>query len=288
MGASSGGGAVPGGAVHLSTAGPTGLQTNPLYYKGTEETQRFEAEWEQSKKRQDAQLERLERGVGSLADMARGMQEELDKQAPIIEDVDRQLHRVTSKLKSNNAKLKGLVLQVRPWARRLGEGCGRASWERSFVCIMGLALTRSLQTHTAPAKQMRSRRNFCIDIILAVVILGIIAYTVTLVQVRRRGGCETGGDARPRRARRTSSPRNRPSNTRNTCRRRRSRFRRVAWWWLFFSSRRLVQSIHHMRPRMIEDLCLCSCFFPPPFGCCPFACVKCNRAAGRLHSIPCV
>lgn len=39
-------------------------------------------------------------------------QEELDKQNPIIEDIDKQLHRVTSKLKSNNAKLKGLVLQV--------------------------------------------------------------------------------------------------------------------------------------------------------------------------------
>lgn len=31
-------------------------------------------EWENSKKRQDAQLDRLEKGVGSLADMARGMQ----------------------------------------------------------------------------------------------------------------------------------------------------------------------------------------------------------------------
>lgn len=39
-------------------------------------------------------------------------QEELDKQNPIIEDIDAQLHRVTTKLKSNNAKLKGLVLQV--------------------------------------------------------------------------------------------------------------------------------------------------------------------------------
>jgi len=41
----------------------------------------------------------------------------LDKQSPIIEDIDRQLHRVTSKLKSNNAKLKGLVLQVRGLCR---------------------------------------------------------------------------------------------------------------------------------------------------------------------------
>lgn len=30
--------------------------------------------WEVAKKRQDAQLERIERGVGNLGDMARGMQ----------------------------------------------------------------------------------------------------------------------------------------------------------------------------------------------------------------------
>ncbi len=40
-------------------------------------------------------------------------QEELDKQNPIIDDIDLQLNRVTSQLKNNNAKLKGLLTQVR-------------------------------------------------------------------------------------------------------------------------------------------------------------------------------
>ena len=70
-------------------------------------------DWEQSKKRQDAQLDRIERGVGTLADMAKGMQEELDKQNPVIDDIDTQLNRVTNQLKNNNAKLTGLVTQVR-------------------------------------------------------------------------------------------------------------------------------------------------------------------------------
>lgn len=131
------------GAINLSTGGPTGLQANPMYYKGTDETQRFEQEWENSKKRQDAQLDRLEKGVGSLADMARGMQEELDKQVPIIDDIDKQLNSVTSKLKSNNAKLKGLVLQ------------------------------------------MRTKRNFCIDIVLVCILLGIVAYIVSMVQKKK-------------------------------------------------------------------------------------------------------
>ncbi|KAI8464827.1 MAG: Qc-snare protein, SYP7-family [Monoraphidium minutum] len=132
------------GAVTLSTSGPTGLQANPMYYKGTEETQRFEQEWENSKKRQDAQMDRLEKGVGGLADMARGMQEELDKQVPIIDDIDKQLNSVTSKLKSNNAKLKGLVLQ------------------------------------------MRSKRNFCIDITLVIILLGIVAYVVSMIQKKKK------------------------------------------------------------------------------------------------------
>jgi septal ring factor EnvC (AmiA/AmiB activator) len=69
-------------------------------------------EWEYAKVRQDAQLERIERGVGTLGDMAKGMQEELDKQNPVIDDIDTQLNKVTSQLKTNNAKLKGLVTQV--------------------------------------------------------------------------------------------------------------------------------------------------------------------------------
>lgn len=34
--------------------------------------------------------------------------------------------------------------------------------------------------------QMRSKRNFCIDIILVCILLGIVAYVVSLVQVRSR------------------------------------------------------------------------------------------------------
>lgn len=144
-------------------------------------------EWQYSKVRQDAQLERIEKGVSTLGDMAKGMQvsgssqrglqsactaihrvracvshwnildcgvaldrllnvrhqsavlhaqssssmehhhpsillhghcilclqEELDKQNPVIDEVDDQLNKVTSQLKSNNAKLKGLITQVR-------------------------------------------------------------------------------------------------------------------------------------------------------------------------------
>lgn len=70
-------------------------------------------EWQYAKVRQDAQLERIEKGVSTLGDMARGMQEELDKQNPVIDDIDSQINKVTGQLKSNNARLTGLVTQVR-------------------------------------------------------------------------------------------------------------------------------------------------------------------------------
>jgi len=69
-------------------------------------------EWEYAKVRQNAQLERIERGVGTLQEMAKGMQEELDKQNPVIDEIDTQLNKVTNQIKNNNAKLTGLVTQV--------------------------------------------------------------------------------------------------------------------------------------------------------------------------------
>ncbi len=82
------------------------------YFNNTAETQQFEREWDHAKRKQDAQLDRIEKGISTLGDMARGMQEELDKQNPVIDDIDLQMDKVTSRLKSNNLRLKGLVTQV--------------------------------------------------------------------------------------------------------------------------------------------------------------------------------
>lgn len=81
-------------------------------------------EWQYAKVRQDAQLERIEKGIGTLGDMARGMQEELDKQDPVIDDIDHQINKVTGQLKSNNARLTGLVTQV--GALRCAQSCDSA------------------------------------------------------------------------------------------------------------------------------------------------------------------
>jgi t-SNARE complex subunit (syntaxin) len=41
------------------------------------------------------------------------LQEEVDRQAPIVADIDQQLHTATAHVRSNNLKLRGVVTQLR-------------------------------------------------------------------------------------------------------------------------------------------------------------------------------
>lgn len=100
--------------VFINTEGASGgMHSNPLYYQHTEQTQAFEKEWEASKVKQDQQLGRIEVGVDELGDMARNIGEELDRQNPVIDDIENQINKVTDKLKTNNQKLEGLVHKMR-------------------------------------------------------------------------------------------------------------------------------------------------------------------------------
>lgn len=82
------------------------------YYSHTEATQQFEKEWDVAKKAQDKRLERIEAGVVELGDMARNIGEELDRQNPVIDDIETQMDKVTRNLKTNNAKLKGVLITI--------------------------------------------------------------------------------------------------------------------------------------------------------------------------------
>lgn len=101
------------GGAAITLALPSGAQANPSHFKATEETDEFDGEWRAARQRQDAVLERLERGVGELGQMARGVQEELDRHNPVLDDVDAQLNRATAALRGNNRRLKGVLEHVR-------------------------------------------------------------------------------------------------------------------------------------------------------------------------------
>ncbi|MEW5303548.1 MAG: hypothetical protein WDW38_001887 [Sanguina aurantia] len=86
--------------------------TSAGFYDHTEGTQAFQRDADLARQRQDKDLDEVGRGVDELGDMARNMQDEVDRQAPVINDIEKGLDKVTGQLKQNNMKLKALVAKM--------------------------------------------------------------------------------------------------------------------------------------------------------------------------------
>ncbi|CAM6093759.1 unnamed protein product [Calypogeia fissa] len=106
----------------------------PEHYEETAESKGFRSEFERRKQLQDIHLDHISDGLATLKDMAGDINEELDKQVPLIDEIDTKVDKASADLKNTNQRLKEVVTQ------------------------------------------MRSSRNFCIDITLLIIILGIAAY----------------------------------------------------------------------------------------------------------------
>ncbi|KAG7564548.1 Target SNARE coiled-coil homology domain [Arabidopsis suecica] len=104
------------------------------FFQQTEESSQFRQEYEMRRKKQDEGLDVISEGLDALKNLARDMNEELDKQVPLMEEMETKVDGATSDLKNTNVRLKKQLVQ------------------------------------------MRSSRNFCIDIVLLCVILGIVSY----------------------------------------------------------------------------------------------------------------
>ncbi|WCJ41055.1 syntaxin of plants 72 [Euphorbia peplus] len=129
------GGGWAGSASHQNIKFDTSEENlNSNFFDQSEESSQFRQEYETRKMKQDQGLDVISEGLETLKNLAHDMNEELDRQVPLIDEIETKVDKATSDLKNTNVRLKETLVQI------------------------------------------RSSRNFCIDIILLCVILGIASY----------------------------------------------------------------------------------------------------------------
>ncbi|KAJ7947789.1 syntaxin-71-like [Quillaja saponaria] len=99
----------------------------------------FRQEYDMRKMKQDQGLDIISEGLDTLKNLAHDMNEELDRQVPLMDEIDTKVDMASSDLKNANVRLKDTLTQL------------------------------------------RSSRNFCIDIILLCVLLGIASYLYNIL-----------------------------------------------------------------------------------------------------------
>ncbi|XP_044468273.1 syntaxin-71-like [Mangifera indica] len=83
------------------------------FFQQTEESTQFRQEYEMRKMKQDQGLDIISEGLDTLKDLANDMSEELDRQVPLIDEIDTKVDKATTDLKNTNVRLKETLLQVR-------------------------------------------------------------------------------------------------------------------------------------------------------------------------------
>ncbi|XP_074285019.1 syntaxin-72-like [Silene latifolia] len=83
------------------------------FFQDSEESSQFKQEYEMRKQKQDEGLDVISEGLETLKNLAHEMNEELDKQVPLIDEIDTKVDKARSDLRNTNVKLKHTLHQVR-------------------------------------------------------------------------------------------------------------------------------------------------------------------------------
>ncbi|XP_049353431.1 syntaxin-71-like [Solanum verrucosum] len=88
-------------------------QFNEGFYEQTEEGTHFRSEYEMRKMKQDEGLDVISEGLDTLKNLARDMNEELDRQVPLMDEIDTKVDKATTDIKNNNVRLKDNINKIR-------------------------------------------------------------------------------------------------------------------------------------------------------------------------------
>ncbi|KAI3701353.1 hypothetical protein L2E82_46007 [Cichorium intybus] len=83
------------------------------FFQASEEANQFRSEFEMRKIRQDEGLNVISEGLDTLKNLAHEMNEELDKQVPLMDEIEDKVEKATSDIRNTNVKLRETLLKVR-------------------------------------------------------------------------------------------------------------------------------------------------------------------------------
>ncbi|KAM7522325.1 hypothetical protein LguiA_012227 [Lonicera macranthoides] len=82
------------------------------FFQQSEESSQFREEYEMRRMKQ-ASLDIISDGLDTLKNLANDMNEELDRQVPLIDEIDTKVDKATAELKNTNVRLKETLTKVR-------------------------------------------------------------------------------------------------------------------------------------------------------------------------------
>ncbi|CAI9105125.1 OLC1v1003985C2 [Oldenlandia corymbosa var. corymbosa] len=83
------------------------------FFQQSEESNQFREEYEMRKLKQDQGLDVISEGLDTLKNLARDMNEELDRQVPLVDEIETKVDKATSDIKNTNVRLKDTITKVR-------------------------------------------------------------------------------------------------------------------------------------------------------------------------------
>ncbi|KAL1345423.1 hypothetical protein HN51_019171 [Arachis hypogaea] len=83
------------------------------YFDQTEESSQFRNEYEMRRIKQDEGLDFISEGLDTLKNLAHDMSEEMDRQVPLMDEIDTKVNRATADVRNTNKRLKQSLTEMR-------------------------------------------------------------------------------------------------------------------------------------------------------------------------------